>query len=115
MLLQMFEKAKRGTNIVDTVTLFYERECGSRLLRHTVDPLGQPRRTRVPAPHSAFIKQWFRDARRDGFKYTESTIAELFEFENADSTRKLELFVWTAEERDDHSLSYVFLIRIVDA
>lgn len=86
-----------------------------------MEPLGQPRRT-VPAPDSAFVKEWARkrDLRLE-VTTTESYDAELYAFENAKSTKKLEVFMWTIKHfeamfdwREVISLHYAFLLQVVD-
>lgn len=88
-------------------------------MSHAGDPFGQPNRTDVPAPLCAFIKQWSRETDRT-FRITtkESTVAELFEFENAKAAKKLMIFVWTvAHEREyaHTALHYAFQLQVVDA
>lgn len=70
-------------------------------------------RTDVLTPHSAFIKEWSRKERCLGNTATESTVAYLFEFKNARSAKKLELFAWTVEQW--HALHFAFLQQVVDA
>ncbi|KAH7702595.1 hypothetical protein AAVH_30247 [Aphelenchoides avenae] len=109
--------AERGTDIVRSVTLLHMR-AHAWPLRHAVDPLGEPRRTDAPTPHSAFIKEWSRKEQLDrGETITESAVSELFVFENAKSAKKLEVFVWTLMQADDDaefSLHYVFLLQVLD-
>ncbi|KAH7705868.1 hypothetical protein AAVH_26925 [Aphelenchoides avenae] len=81
-------------------------------------PLGQPHRTDVATPHSAFIKEWSRKQHSThGWTTNESTVAELYVFENAKSARRLELFAWRVKqmhEREQASLHYAFMLRVVD-
>lgn len=114
----MFERAERGTRVVPCVALLHKRYRDASPLRHTDDPLGQPRRTGVPPPQSVFFKEWLRQQNRRGtaIAATESPVAELFVFESTRSSRKLEAFVWTIEyvEYDWPSLYYAFLLQVVD-
>lgn len=111
----MFEAAERGTHVVQTVTLLHQRFGEPTPLPHSFEPLGHPRRTDVPAPHNAFIKKWCQEQDEIGWNPSESTVAELFVFENAKLAKKLEAFVWnlwTVEQGED--MHYVFLLQIVD-
>jgi hypothetical protein len=112
--LQTFETAAPGTDIIRSVTLLHERYYGASPLHHTVGPLVQPWRTNVPTPHSAFIKQWASEHFLHAV--SESTVAELFLFENAKLAKKLEIYVWTVEQaiRDWSALHYAFLLQVVD-
>lgn len=117
----MFEAADRGTAIVASVTLLHARYKEASHLRHAVDPLGQPRRTEAPKPHSAFIEEWSRKQKRFDKRTTiESTVAHLYAFENAKSEKKLEVFVWTLEQvseledEDLPALHYAFLLQVSD-
>lgn len=86
-------------------------------MRPDDDPLGRPRRTDVSPPNSDFIEE-FTSSPRDGVLATESTVAELFVFENANLGRKLEVLVWTIEHVEDNArtaLHYAFLLKVVDA
>lgn len=111
----MFEKAERETNVVPSVALLHKRNPDVSPLHHADDPLGHPRLTGIPAPQSAFVKEWMRQAKRSGTA-TESTVADLFVFENATLARKLEVFVWTIEyvKHDLSSLHYAFLLHVED-
>ncbi|KAH7712800.1 hypothetical protein AAVH_19874 [Aphelenchoides avenae] len=109
---------ERGMDSVHTVTLLYERHGDASTLNLTVNPFGQPRRTGVPTPYSAFIKESYR---RDqcihpsASSATESPVAELFVFENVMSAKKLEVFVWTVEEVENEAqtnLHYAFLLQV---
>lgn len=103
--LQMVERAERGTN-----TLLYQRNEVSPY-RHTLELFGRPRRTDVPTPHSAIIKKWVGD-KRPWVYTTESAVADFFEFDYAKLAKKLEVFVWTIEERTaSHS---AFMFKVVD-
>ncbi|KAH7721301.1 hypothetical protein AAVH_11151, partial [Aphelenchoides avenae] len=113
--IEKFEAAERGRNIIRAVTLTYRRDGKAWSLDHAVGTLGEPRCVDVPTPHNAFVKKCFRCIA--GFTVTESTVAELYVFENAKSAKKLEVFVWTMEEvyRDsDISLHYAFFFQVVD-
>lgn len=106
----MFGKAERGTDTVQSVTLvqmlFHEE------FRLDVDPLGQPQRSGVPIPHSVFVKEWLRERE---FTITESTLAELFVFENAKSAKKLEVYAWSFELAGEDELPcYTFLLQVID-
>lgn len=115
----MFKTAERGTDIVRSVT-FLHRRLDPSPLRHSVEPLGQARRTDVPTPHSAFVKDWIRKEQRvHGGIFTESAAAELHVFENPRAEKQLEIFQWTIEdvvEGDDWSdlLHYAYLLQVVD-
>ncbi|KAH7699309.1 hypothetical protein AAVH_33588, partial [Aphelenchoides avenae] len=115
-----FEKAERGTFIVRSVTLLHERR-DKEPLRFAVEPLGQSRCTKAPTPHSSFIRKWSRALLRDRMIVTESSVAELFVFENAKAAKKLELFVWTVKQGTDDEwsvfidfLHYAFFLQVVD-
>lgn len=56
----MFKIAESITHIVRSVTLFHMHHYALFPLRHAVDLLGEPRRTDVRTPKSAFIEKWFR-------------------------------------------------------
>lgn len=108
--------AEPGINIVRSVTLLYERLDESPL-HHTSEPFGLPRRTDVPTPHSAFVKEWSR--KQDlvyGRPTTEWTVADLFVFENAKLGKKLEVFVWPVKQRvySMICLHYAFLLQVVE-
>lgn len=94
--LQMFWMAERGTDIVRSVTLLDTHAKGPSHL----DALGPPRRTEVPTPRIAFVKEFL--AKNHNFygktKITESPVAELFVFENTKCAKRLEVFVWTIEQ-----------------
>ncbi|KAH7711662.1 hypothetical protein AAVH_21019 [Aphelenchoides avenae] len=84
---------------------------------HTIDALGQPRRTDAPTPRNAFVELWLEDQHfKDGF--TESSGAEHFVFENAKAAKKLEVFMWTiAEVNEDEAqtgVNNVFLLQVLD-
>ncbi|KAH7696266.1 hypothetical protein AAVH_36667 [Aphelenchoides avenae] len=104
--------------MVRSVTLLHRRTGLVSPLHHDVDPLEHPQRTGVTKPHSAFIEECYSGAHLDGYTTTESTVAELFVFENAKSAKKLEVFVWTFDEEcpdeGDDSLNYAFLLRVAD-
>ncbi|KAH7708764.1 hypothetical protein AAVH_23981 [Aphelenchoides avenae] len=104
--------------MVRSVTLLHRRTGLVSPLQLAVDPLGHPRRINIPKPQGDFIDQWYGRAHLHGFAITESTVAELFLFENAKSAKKLEVFVWTVREEcqgeEENSLNYVFLLRVVD-
>lgn len=114
----MFEMTERGTDAVRSVTLLYERPGEASPLRRFDDAFGQPRHTDVPTPHSAFIKEKYRTDQcfyHSPISTTESSVAELYVFENVKSVKKLELFVWTIEEVEDAAqtnLHYAFLIKV---
>ncbi|KAH7703897.1 hypothetical protein AAVH_28927 [Aphelenchoides avenae] len=116
--VKRFENAEAGTDMVRSVVLLHQRFGLVSPVHHDVDPLGRPRRTDVPKPHCDFMKEWYRGARLDSYTITESTVAELFVFENAQAAKKLDVFVWTVNEEcqdeEENSLSYVFLLRVVD-
>ncbi|KAH7707966.1 hypothetical protein AAVH_24781 [Aphelenchoides avenae] len=105
--------------MVRSVTLVHERSDDENLPQSdTVETLGQPRHTDVATPHSAFVKDWRSSVTEAyGVTLTESSVAELFVFENAKASKKLDVFVWTIEQlRDDAStaLHYAFLLQVVD-
>lgn len=109
----MFEMAERGTGTIPDMTLLHVRHGKSFRLRHDVDPLGQPRRTGVPVPHSAFIKGWSQKERTcKGRDTTEATVADLFVFEHAKAAKKLEVFVWDVQQHTQWH--YAFLLQVVD-
>ncbi|KAH7706805.1 hypothetical protein AAVH_25970 [Aphelenchoides avenae] len=113
----MFEAAERGKDVVPSVTLLHERPNNSAPLRHTADPLGRPRHTEVPAPQSAYIKEWVRKMPFYGRPFTESTVSNLYVFENAKAAKKLEISEWTLEEVRNGVLTsvyYAFLLKVVN-
>lgn len=119
----MFEASQRGTDTVRSVTLLHIRRDTTRL-RLACEPLGQPRRTNVPTPHSAFVKNWLPEwilcldgIGLDGITATESTLSELFVFENATFSKRLEINLWTIGVRRNNKpfgLSYAFQLQIID-
>lgn len=113
--LQMFEKAKRGTHIIPSVTLLHKRFYQASPLHYAVDPLGKPRRTDAPTPNNAFIKQWLQQPHLvyalDDTR-NESVISELFVFENAMTAKKLEVYMWTIEQCD--TLHYAFSLQVIE-
>lgn len=115
--LQNFETAERGTDVFRLVTLLHKRSGETAPLRHTVDPLGKPRRTDVPTPRSTVFKQWSERAQVvDGVITTESPTANLFVFENAKSAQKLAVIAWSIEETKNAaqiSLHYAFLLMVL--
>lgn len=53
----------------------------------------------------------------DGGAPSETPVAELFEFENAKTSQKLEVFVWTTEQMHgdgETSLHYAFRLQAAD-
>ncbi|KAH7699674.1 hypothetical protein AAVH_33221, partial [Aphelenchoides avenae] len=112
-----FETAERGTDVFRLVTLLHKRSGETAPLRHTVDPLGKPRRTDVPTPRSTVFKQWSERAQVvDGVITTESPTANLFVFENAKSAQKLAVIAWSIEETKNAaqiSLHYAFLLMVL--
>lgn len=116
----MFEMTERGTDVVKSVTLHHVRsfERDATPVPLDVDLFGWPRRsTNVSTPHSAFVKERYRDGHLYGYATAESPVADLFVFENAKLAKKLELFVWTVEEPNRSAwtaLNYAFLLQIVD-
>lgn len=113
----MFEAAEHGTNILPSVTVVYKRDYDEFPLHRTDGPLGQPRRTDVPTPHSAFVKAWYSTDIKGTI--TESPVAELLVFENVKVTKKLKIFVWPVEQVDNFgfggiSLHYAFMLQIAD-
>ncbi|KAH7696633.1 hypothetical protein AAVH_36295, partial [Aphelenchoides avenae] len=112
-----FKTAELKACIVPSVTLVHKRYGEGLLVRRTVDFLGQPRRSAVTTPQRAFIKKFFRRERQQESTITESTVAELFEFESARLAWKLEVFAWTVEEvdnKDQTSLHCAWLFNVVD-
>lgn len=107
----MFEMTERETGIVRSVTLGHKDLGGLPHSRQIVDPLGQPRRTGLPPPHSAFITEWLRNQFGDATT-TEPTAAKLYVFENTKSAKALEVFAWTA--RKWGTLYHAYLLRVVD-
>lgn len=89
-------------------------------MRLTAVPFGQPNRTGVPKPHSAFVKESYRQDRclyHPAVSITESPVGELFVFENARSEKKLEVFVWTVEEVKNEAqtnLHHAFLLQVAE-
>ncbi|KAH7714041.1 hypothetical protein AAVH_18614 [Aphelenchoides avenae] len=83
----MFRMTERGSSPVRSVTLIHRRFGEAWPIRQTTDPLGQARRSDVPTPDSAFVKQWSRNQRQNTL--TESTFAKLLVFENTKTAKKL--------------------------
>lgn len=111
----MFETAERDTDIVRSVALLhvFDREPYRRVV---YPPLVRPRHTGVPTPRSDFTKEWLERIRLDGTTTSESTVAELFVFENAKSARKLEVFEWPIQQVDaggSISFHHAFLLQVV--
>lgn len=105
----------RGTDIVRSVTLLYTRTIEAPL-RLNADPLGQPRRTDFPTPHSSFVEDCL-ERRAYGTTTAESTVAELFVFKNTKSAKKLNVSVWPIEHKDEDGmfdLHYAFLLQVID-
>ncbi|KAH7668105.1 hypothetical protein AAVH_43059 [Aphelenchoides avenae] len=102
----MFEMTEPGTDIVRSVTLLYKRPLFEvSPLPDADEPLGRPRRTDAPSPHSAFIKEWSQQRLHDyDNTITESPAADLFVFENAKAAKKLEVFVLAIQQ--DHNDEY---------
>lgn len=112
----MFKATERGTNFVQTVTLLH-RSVWTWPLRNAIGTLGEPLRTDIAPPHSAFIEKWCRGGHSPGCTLTESPVASLFVFENAKAAKKLEIYAWTAVETSNTtpiSLHYAFLLMVVD-
>lgn len=119
----MFEALQRGTDIVRSVTLVHTRRDTTRL-RLAVEPLGRPRRSNVPRPCCAFVKNWLPEwmlclegIGLDGIRATESKLSDLFVFENATSAKRLDVHVWTIDARlsgRPFGLSYAFQLHVVD-
>lgn len=62
---------------------------------------------------SDFVKEWSRGQHIFlGKTTTESTVAELFMFENAKLAKKLEVAVWTLAQHC--TLHYAFLLQVSD-
>lgn len=119
----MFERADHGTDIVRSVTILH---LGSYFatppFHNAVDAFGQPHHVAVPTPHSEFVKEWSRNQSLDGRTTTESTVADLFVYNNTKAARKVEVFMWTVqqvdEDEDDYyapiPLNYAFLLQVAD-
>ncbi|KAH7716293.1 hypothetical protein AAVH_16292 [Aphelenchoides avenae] len=113
--IKIFDTAERGTEIVRAVTLITDYAYESP--HHAVGALGQPRRTDAAAPHNAFVKEWLSSIDFGGITLTESSVAELFVFENAQAAKKLEVLVWTIAESLEGrptGYNYVFLLQVFD-
>ncbi|KAH7698613.1 hypothetical protein AAVH_34292 [Aphelenchoides avenae] len=109
--------ADRGTNVVRSVMLLHQRYGAAWHLRRSHEPLGQPQRMDAPTPHVVFFKKWLteQDLGADGITTTESSVAQLFVFENETAAKKLEVLVWTiVQSGEDTSFHYAFLLRVVD-
>ncbi|KAH7716300.1 hypothetical protein AAVH_16300, partial [Aphelenchoides avenae] len=112
----VFKMAKLGTDIVRSVTMLHTRRREVSQWAHTSDPLGTPQSTDVPTPSSAYVKKWSTEQRRRGYTITESTVAELFVFENSRLESRLEVFAWTITKRNEFKhtvLHHAFLLQVV--
>ncbi|KAH7721325.1 hypothetical protein AAVH_11181 [Aphelenchoides avenae] len=108
----MFEMAEPGTDVVRSVTLLYKRALFEVSPLPDADkPLGRPRRTDAPSPHSAFIKEWSQQRLHDyDNTIIESPAAELYVFENAKAAKKLDVFVWAIQQQGTRH--YAFLLQV---
>lgn len=121
--LQAFSSAERGKDIVRSVTLLHQYYADVPPSLPFVDPLGQPRRTAVPTPQSDFIEEWLLNAAQphEG-TFTESTVADVYVFENAKAAKKLEVFLWPIVQSEALSpypgpstfTHYVFRLQVTD-
>ncbi|KAH7706799.1 hypothetical protein AAVH_25964 [Aphelenchoides avenae] len=111
----MFSTTKRAVDTVRQVLLLHVRYGDVSTLGHSIEPLTRSRRTDVPTPYGTFIREWLRQ--EEGSSTTDSTAAELFEFENAKMKKKLTVFAWTIEETKNGapaSLHCAFLLEVAD-